>query len=116
MQVQDAHKPSAVRCRSGAGQWIRTILVIAALTALSAARSVPTDFGQTSSSHKVVIAQTAHDQRPRFDDQDSQWVIPIAVFSQGAPPSLHAGIRKLNAIQVFSCTKGAQYTRPPPSN
>lgn len=94
--------------------WIRIVVVIAALSSLSLARSIPTVFPNVSSVQAVSPVHSAHDQRPRFDNEESPLIIPTAGFSEMPLPSVHAGVVHASAIEVPTRSQGAHYTRPPP--
>lgn len=118
MGGDDKRRPVTV-CRTGQSRagycaWIRVIGVIAALSSLSLARSIPTVFPHISSMQAVNGAHSAHDQRPRFDNEESQWIAPIAYCSEMPLRSVHAGVMHATAQEIPTRNQGAHYTRPPP--
>ncbi len=94
--------------------FLRTAVVFAALGGLLVARSLPPRLLEPSSTHSVTHSHSAHDQRPRFDNERSQWGIPIATFA-GIPASgIPAGVCITTSFAVPFFVRGIHYTRPPP--
>lgn len=94
--------------------WIRTVLACVALLAVLAARNVAADFSQAPCVHAVIGASPHHDQKPRFDDSNSEWCAPANGF-QLLPPtaeSIHVPLTPHLSSTVQ--TKGFHYNRPPP--
>src|SRR5579863_1380066 len=87
----------------------RIIVACAAVCGLFVARSVPTEFSLTSSSHAVSTLHSAHDQRPRFSNERSSWSVPIGTFVEEPPPSVHAGVSLAAAVIDLFPTKGAHH-------
>src|SRR5579872_2827348 len=119
MMAGDDRRQAVEVCRreDGGGKycaWVRIMVVIAALASLSLARSIPTVFPHVSSAQAVRPVHSAHDQRPRFDNEESQLIVPIAGFSETPLPSVHARVMHASAIAVPTRSQGAHDTRPPP--
>ena len=97
--------------------WIGTTFASLALFATLAARNALPHFPQRPRVQSSINAESHRDPRPRFDDNDSNWVAPAESLPQLLPPiaesaHLTPSPRRFAAIQ----TKGFHFNRPPPIN
>ncbi|HEY6339396.1 MAG TPA: hypothetical protein VIW68_12960 [Candidatus Sulfotelmatobacter sp.] len=81
------------------------------------ARNVPLDFHKTLLLHRPTISAVSnHDQKMRFDFNESQWSAPASVFLPFPPAAESASstpsLQLLSALQA----KGFHYNRPPPAS
>jgi hypothetical protein len=100
---------------SGRGTiWIRTLLASAAIFSVLAARNVPPHFPATPGVHSAIGTVSHHDQRPRFDNSNSQWSTPADSFLPVPPVAESAHLAP--PLQLFSTlqAKGLHFNRPPP--
>jgi hypothetical protein len=106
--------PGDFRNRSRWTAFGRVLLASLVLFAIFAARGVAPDFTRALNSHSLVVADSHHDQRPRFDDSGYRWSEPAAAFELLVPTAKLAGL--ILAPKVFSPiqTKGFHFNRPPP--
>jgi hypothetical protein len=94
-------------------KWIRSLMVLAAASALVSARSGVPEFRGVPSVH-VVKATASHDQRPRFDTSASNGFSVATAFVLSPPTEIHARLTLATALLDSFHSKGAHYNRPPP--
>lgn len=94
-------------------------LVLVGLFAFLTARLAPPEFPRTSSSTAAINADSnhggsKHNQRPRFDNDGSQWIAPVRNFHP--IPSARETTQLATSVEIYYKlqTKGFHYNRPPP--
>jgi hypothetical protein len=95
-------------------KWTRALLALLAVSAVFVARSLPTNFPSVPTVRSIQAAHASHDQRPRFDNEDSQWTVPVTSSVQAPLPTLTASVIPGVPPDVPWVAKGAHCTRPPP--
>jgi hypothetical protein len=107
--------------RSGShSRVVRAILGLAGLLALLVARSVPPHFPATPTLQTTAIAAAhdaplKHDQRPRFDNNESQWSAPVQSFQPSPPVAESPHIASIPGLFCTLQSRGFHYNRPPPA-
>lgn len=94
--------------------WTRLAVALLVVSALSVARSQPTHFPSVSSASYFQNAHSAHDQRPRFDNEVAKWTIPVNSIEEPSPPAFHSAVIPDIAPYAQYHAKWAHFTRPPP--
>lgn len=107
--------------RSGTQKTIslRATLAVVGLFGLLAARNVPPEFPRTSPPPAATNADShqsraSHDQRPRFDNDGSQWSAPVSDFRPAPPAAESAHLVPAAPLFYTLQAKGLHYNRPPP--
>ena len=95
-------------------KWTRALLALLAVSAVFVARSLPTSFPSVPTEKCVQGAHASHDQRPRFDNEDSNWSVPVTSSVQAPLPTIAAIVTAGVSPEVQWIAKGAHCTRPPP--
>lgn len=102
--------------QGGAGiRWIHGFLGVSALLALLVARSVPPQFASMANSASAIHAVSGHDQRPRFNFDETNRSLATRSFQpfQSAAKSRHIAPES-SSLSSLQAT-GLHYNRPPPS-
>jgi len=86
--------------------------------ALVVARSVPPEFEKLASARTTISSseqgRSPHDQRPRFDNNGTQWIAPVSNFHQIPPQAGSAHLTPVVLLFYGRQAKGFHYNRPPP--
>lgn len=96
--------------------WIRTALAFAALFAILAARSASPHLPGMPGDHSTVSADSAHDQRPRFDSSNAGWSAPTESFLLFPPTAESTHLAATSQLFSTIQTKGFHFNRPPPAS
>jgi len=94
--------------------WVRALLVSVALSSVLVARNVPPRFPRTLGVHSAISPDAHHDQRPRFDNNGSQWGTVADSFLPAPPVVESAPLTPLPHLFTTLQSKGFHFNRPPP--
>jgi hypothetical protein len=101
-------------CVSIAGLRPRTLLVSVVLSTILIATNFPPQFPVRGPKQGTVSATSHPDQRPRFEDNGSQWSAPAETFLP-APQATKSGDLEVNSCRFSTLyDKGFHHNRPPP--
>lgn len=102
------------RWSRGGIHWIRGFLGVAALLGLLLARIAPSQFPSAANHASSIRAVSGHDQRPRFNFDETKWSLSAEAFPffQIVATSHHIALERPSFSSLEST--GLRYNRPPP--